>query len=504
MVLGAVALFFCALKEARVMSPQADGDSMVLQAWAMMHGNLLLHGWWVSDVSFYSTELPEYMLVDLFRGMRPDVVTICAALTYTLLVVLAAIVAHGGRRGRVGLTSAGITVAIMLGPSILAATYILNDPDHAGTAVPLLVAIVLIDRGGRRRWVPVAAAVVLTLAMVGDPLVLVAGIVPLAAVAGFRALRLLVRRRVPLREAWYELALVAAAVVAALAGFAIPRLIRAAGGYMVNGNPTKLQSLHTILANIGGTAKDFIGLYSVDFAVHLSTSGVILAFIHLIGAILVAAAVIMALWKFFRGGDLVAGLLATAMLADMAAYTLIYQVTGSTIREIAPVFSLGAALAGREWGEPLLRYRLYPLLVAGAAVSLYALFPPMLSAKTVSPDGSDLAVWLEQHNLHQGLSGYWQANNVTVDSGGGVTMRAVREFHSGLAPYHWELDTALFDPRVYYVNFLVATAPGSEAGSTVTEQEATARFGQPDQTYTYHRYTIMVWQKNLLTELPPP
>ena len=41
-------------------------------------------------MSFYTTELPEYLLVEVFRGMRSDVVRICAALTYTLLVVLAA------------------------------------------------------------------------------------------------------------------------------------------------------------------------------------------------------------------------------------------------------------------------------------------------------------------------------------------------------------------------------------------------------------------------------
>ena len=73
---------------------------MVLESWAMLHGNLLLHGWHLSDVSFYTTELPEYMLVELVRGLNPDVVRLCAALTYTLLVVLAAAVAYGARHGR--------------------------------------------------------------------------------------------------------------------------------------------------------------------------------------------------------------------------------------------------------------------------------------------------------------------------------------------------------------------------------------------------------------------
>ncbi len=77
------------------MGVQSDGAAMVLESWAMLHGNLLLHGWQLADVSFYTTELPEYMLVELVRGLNPDVVRICAALTYTLLVVLAAAVAHG-------------------------------------------------------------------------------------------------------------------------------------------------------------------------------------------------------------------------------------------------------------------------------------------------------------------------------------------------------------------------------------------------------------------------
>jgi hypothetical protein len=44
-VAGCCVLFFCALREDRVFGTQSDGASQVLQAWAMLHGNLLLHGW---------------------------------------------------------------------------------------------------------------------------------------------------------------------------------------------------------------------------------------------------------------------------------------------------------------------------------------------------------------------------------------------------------------------------------------------------------------------------
>src|SRR5690242_6843684 len=58
--LAAAVLFFCYWRQSQAVPLSSDGSSNVLQAWAMLHGNLLLHNWWVSDVSFYTTELPQY------------------------------------------------------------------------------------------------------------------------------------------------------------------------------------------------------------------------------------------------------------------------------------------------------------------------------------------------------------------------------------------------------------------------------------------------------------
>ena len=186
---GIALLFYCAHRQARQMGVQSDGAAMELQAWAMLHGNLLLHGWYLSDVSFYTTELPEYALVELVRGLNPDVARLCAALTYTLLVVLAAALAYGARPAdkRAAAVRAGITVAVMLGPTAAATTTLLNDPDHTGTAVPILLALLVLDRGPRRWWVPPLVAAVLGWAVVGDSLVLLIGVAPLVVVGGARA-----------------------------------------------------------------------------------------------------------------------------------------------------------------------------------------------------------------------------------------------------------------------------------------------------------------------------
>ena len=152
--------------------------------------------------------------------------------------------------------------------------------------------------------------------------------------------------------------------------------------------------------------------------------------------------------------------------------------------------------------EPLLRRRLEVVLGAGVAAALWAAVPPVLSASPAPPDGASLASWLEHRDLRQGIAGYWQANSVTVVSGGQVTMRAVKEYAgAGLQPYAWESDMATLNPRTNSANFLIASAPGIYGGATVTEQEAIARFGPPFRTYRFEQYTILVWRKNLLAEL---
>jgi hypothetical protein len=506
---GVIVLFCYGLRIAGSITAQSDGAGNMLQAQAMLHGNLLLHGWYVSDVSFYTTELPEYMLVVAAWGMRPEVVHICAALTYTLLVVAAAVLARGEARGGAGVARAALAVAIMLGPALSAwprvvpAYIYFSDPDHTGTALPVLVALILIDRGGRRRWVPVAVAAVLAWALVGDPLVLLFGIAPLLLVGGVRSLLLLVRR-VPLAEAWYELSLTAAAVVAAAVGEAATHVIHALGGYSVNAAPEHVVPSRYLSADIVGAVKAFLDLYSADFFGERAGAGLVITAIHLVAAIVVAAAIVAGLFRLLRRDDLVSPLLAVGIVVNVIAYVLLYRASSGRYWEIAPVFALGAALAGRLFADPLLRHRLHLVLVAGVAAAVFAAVPPLLAAKPAPPSGVSLASWLEHQGLHQGIAGYWQASSVTVDSGGTVTIRAVIDNYRtpGLAPYQWESDMTAFNPRTNDANFLVATPPGSFGGGTVTPAEAIAKFGQPARTYHFEQYTILVWQKNLLSAFP--
>jgi hypothetical protein len=533
-VVVAVALFTCYLRQSRTIAVGSDGASQALQAWDMLHGNLLLHGWWVTDVSFYSTELPQYMVLELAGGLSPDVMHVGGAMTYTLLVLAAAFLARGRATGRAGLVRALIAGGIMLAPQLGAGTQTLVlSPDHTGTGVPVLLSWLLIDRlwspggtdfpqGGRLRarwWVPVLVWLGLGLTALADAMTLFVAVIPLALVCALRVLRAVVRDRAPLREHRFELALLAAAVLAFPAEFAATALIRVHGGWRVNGLSTALAGAGRLPGNARLAGEGLLELFGADVFGAASTGSrlaVVMAAVHLVGAALAAAALLGAARRFLgraAPGELINALLLTGIVIDGAAYLAgVQAVNISSTREIAPVLPFAAVLAGRMLGDRLLAARAMVRYGLCGALALYVAMLGYAAAKPPAPPQyADLAAWLPAHHLTAGLSGYHQANIVTLESGGAVTLRPVTVTGDRLTAYRWNASTAWFNPARQSAAFLVLTGPvpGSAAGSGAgitggsMKAQASATFGRPARTYRYHGYLILVWPRgeNLLARL---
>ena len=508
-VLAAVALYFCYWRQSQAVGLSSDGSGNILQAWDMLHGNLLLSHWWVSDVSFWTTELPQYMLIEAISGLGPWVVHAGAAMTYTLLVLLGGWLAKGSARGGAGWARALLAAGLMVSPQLSATQIVLLSPDHTGTAVPLLVIWLLIDRIRPRWYVPVLVFVLFTLTMVGDSIVLLTGIAPLVLVGAGRAVTGLIRRGLRHGPAWYELSLAVAAAAAGLAGSYGPRVMAAVGGYQQSpvGADTDLSQLqHGSWVTLQG----FLELFGANI-VNPSFFGttlpleVVLIWVHLAGAVVVACAFGVGVVRIFRPGDLLAPVLAVGIAANVVAYmisTHAQDLLGA--REMAAVLPLGAVLAGRVLGDRLAawtraaRHWLAPVLTVLGAGYLAAL--GLGAAQPVRPAPNEpLAAWLTAHGLTDGLATYWQANSTNVDSHGRVVLSAVvQDVRDRLVPYLWETDTADYDPARRYADFVVADGPSALPGMELSAQ---LTFGKPARTYTADGYTILVWNKNLLTEL---
>jgi hypothetical protein len=123
-VLVALVLFPCYLREAQTCRLNSDPAGQVLQAWQMWHGNPLLHGWWLGDVSFYTVELPLTAAIEMMVGLRPEDIHIMAAVVYTAVVLLSALLAKGPARGWEGVVRARLAAGIMLAPSAMTGTVV--------------------------------------------------------------------------------------------------------------------------------------------------------------------------------------------------------------------------------------------------------------------------------------------------------------------------------------------------------------------------------------------
>ena len=505
LAVAAVVLFFCYWRIAGTVPVNADGSDQVLQAWDMWHGNWLLSHWIVGDVSYYTTEIPEYIAIELVRnGFGPEVIHVGAAITYALLVLAAGLAARGAALGREGLVRLLIGSGIMLVPQLPHAGHLLvSQPDHIGTQLPLLIVFIVLDRAPRRWYTPVAIALLLTWIVISDRVAVFDAALPLTAACGLRALEGIFRTR-KIRDQWFELSL----AVAGLAGFGLAELavhaIKVLGGYSSLPLPSKLMHLRDLPHHLSVTAKGILSLYGADFSWGMSAGGIAMAVIHLVGVVLALAGFFLAVRRFFRTDELILPVMVTAIVFNLAAYFFsTVPATWFDTREIVAVLPFGAVLAGRQLAGPLRRARLEPWL-AGVLVCYVAMLGYDV-AQPATPDTEHAIVpWLEAHHLSTGIGTYTEDNLISVDSGGKVNVYTVTWRTSGAVARAYESELTWYDPRLHYANFVVQNSADRVAVSLVPMRDIIALAGPPAHTYHYRTFTVMVWNQNLLADLGHP
>jgi hypothetical protein len=486
----------------------SDGASNALQAWDMLHGNPLLRGWTVTDVSFYTTELPEYMVVEAIRGLSADVLHVSAAITYTLVVLTGGMLARGTATGREGLLRMFIAAGIMVAPQLGAGVFILvSQPDHMGTQVPLLLTWIVLDRAPRRWYVPVVVGAMLTWVEVADRLAVLLGAASLAAVAAIRIYQALIQRRERPVTVWFEASLVLAAGISVELSSFIVRQISVHGGFTVLPVESGLTSLSALPSHVWLALASLLGLYGADFF-GLSTTGVQvgLVFVHLVGLGLAVWAVCVVLRRFLTWPDLIAQILTLGIVANLAAYLLsTTPATYWSARELAGVLPAGAVLAGRVLSA---RFRAARLVPAGAAVLVcYLVALGWTAAQPPQPAVTQgLVGWLAGHHLDYGLSSYGVANTSTLASGGNVSIRPITftRRHATAGPD--EFDQAWYDPARHDASFIVLMQPPAPLDE-ISSGQVYRVFGKPSHQYSVGKYLVLTYDTNLLADLsptPPP
>jgi len=518
-----VVLFAAYLRLSETYSLNSDSANILLMGWDLLHGHLLLHGWYMSDVAFYPTEIPQYALLESILGLHMQTAHVAAAMTYTLTFGFAVLLARSGSSGRAAWIRTLVAAGIMLAPQLNLGVFALDlSVGHIGTSIPLLLIWLLLDKLPPRWYVPVLTAVLLAWVQVADPIVYVVGIAPLSLVAAVRVIGGFRQQNghwsTRLASQWYDLSLGAAALAGAAIAWIANNVLGDLGGYVVNRLPFNITPWHDLHNNVQALWK-VLEVFGANYQ-GLSGGLLALALLHMASVLVVGWALARVARRFFSV-SLVDQVLAVAIVLNVVLF-LITNAADEAAHEVAIIVPFSAALTARvlvrEVRGPARKAardtereaapgrRARRIRLAGWAVGVLVLagytagFGWELAQPSEPPANTALASWLLEHHLTYGLSGYWTSSSVTVESGERVQVRALMQY--SFQPDLWMSNVSWYNPKRHYANFLVLDSQPGNFSHWEPIWLTRKYFGVPARIYHTGPYTIMVWNRNLLKDVP--
>ena len=491
-IAGGAVLFLCYLRISFTYHVTSDGANNALQAWDMLHGHLLMHGWILGDATYYTFDLPVLALTEIFFGLQDLTSHVASALIYLIVTVCAVALAVADSRGLARVARAGVVVAVLTATFHVEwnAPYLLGAPDHVGTSVFLLVSALLIDRAPARRYTSPLLLAILCAGQIGDATV---RYVAVPAVVVVSVYRMAAARKVRTGDAANALAAVASVPLAA----AVRALMVHFGAYQMVAPRTAIAPPGRWPHNAAIAWHAMRVLFGAEVASGSANPARDAGYVLGIACLLaVAAGFARVVWTW-RTASRAEQLLCAAIVINLAVYVVSTMPIPSNPYEVVAILPCGAVLAARACVPRRIPNRLRAGLTTGlvAAVALAPLAIAAARSPAMAPT-APVTAWLEAHGLTYGLAGYWNSSVITLHSGGQVQARAVVIQGSRVIRYDWETDTQWFDPSRHDATFLITDLAGIGL-SPLAEHY----FGKPDQIVRVSHWAILIYRRNLLTQV---
>jgi hypothetical protein len=472
----------------------SDGANNALQAWDMLHGHVLLHGWIIGDATYYTLELPVLAVSESLFGLHDLASYVASALTYGLVAVCAVAVAVTNSSGPARLARCGVVIAVLTAGLLVPPVGYdvwspIEEPNHTGTAAFVLVSFLLVDRLRSKRYTAPLLCVVLCAGQLGDATV---RYIAVPAVVLVCAYRLLAARRI--RAADTVLAI--AAIVSVPLETVVRAAIRHFGGYLMIAPQFQLASPRLWGHNAALTWYSFRQLFGILNGPNAPIGGATQVFGFL--CLLAAAAGLVKVIVTWRTASPAEQMLSLAIVINVAAFEFTTMPRLDDPHEMAIVLPCGAVLAARAL-VPATISSLRRARAAMAAAGVAALLPLVGAASLApaTPRWTALISWLQAHHLRYGLSAYWDGSAVTEQSGGQVALRTVAVRGGTAETYDWETNMLWFDASRYDATFVVVQLDDP----TLTLPEVRQAFGKPASLHTVANWDVLVYHRNLLRQV---
>ncbi len=474
----------------------SDNASPVLEAYSIVHGNFLLHGWTTSADNYYTIDYFFYEVIGAVSGFGPALMHHAPAAIYAALVTMVLWVSQSRLAGVERYTAVMIPLIIVGMPAGLMADVSLLGPYHTATMLFMLVSFYEMDRCTKNTRIRDLLLVVLLLAfsVFGDPFSIWIGVVPMLLVL---STYLRQPNRVPLRQLAYLIGTVVLAMMVATIG---ARIFHGLGGMSFDPLNAAFVTLAALPGNIWLGIQGILGLFGLSFfgappASEQAVSGLW----HATQLAFVCATVVGSL-RYWRVRDQRMGFLERALLTSMVIDLLAYIFSNQpvniwTSRYLAPIVVFGAVLAARTVAPAIARARW-----GAAGVTVYALislvfFLPGLLVTPPPPPQAQLGAWLVAHNLHVGYAGYWNSNIVTVETGGDVAVRPVLFNGGKITPFLWNSSISWYGRPAHFVVY--DSSNWGDVNLGTIEQT----FGKPNRVAQVGSYYVAVWKRSITAAL---
>jgi hypothetical protein len=490
-IVACVALFAFYLRISFTGHVTSDGANNALQAWDMLHGHLLLHGWIIGDATYYTLDLPVLAVTEIFFGLSGLTSHVASALIYLIVTVGAAAVAVTDSRGLARVARCVVVVAVLtamfhVGSNV---SFLLGASDHIGTSAFFLFSFLLIDRAPARGWTPALLCTILCAGQLGDATIRYVAVPAIVLVCSYRAV-----------AAWKIRTGDAACALAAAASVPLASEVRAvmlrSGAYQMVAPKTGISPPWQWPHN-AALAWHAVGvLFGVGAGAGSSALASGAGYALGIACLLAAAAGFARVAWTWRTASRAEQLLCVAIVISISAYVTSTIPVVNNAYEIAAVLPCGAVLAARAFVPGQIAGTLRAGLATGL-LAIGALLPLTVAAAqpAAAVPTASLSAWLKGHGLTYGLAGYWDSSVITLMTGNQVQVRAVAMSGSQVFRYDWETNTSWFDPSLHDATFVIADLSGIGLSPS-----AESYFGKPVKVEHVSHWVILIYQKNLLEQ----
>ena len=491
----------------------SDTANMILEADSILHGNLFLSDWHLTGITFFTTDLPFFVIGVLIAGVSVQAGYIAITLMYVFMI-LAALLLIKGKRDNL------LNFLVFAGIALIPSTFTL-DAARVHTAL-FALAFIAIHFAAKALEEPkkkyyILFGIFTALAVCGDYLGLVVITVPI--------LLLCIANKVkkPIQLAIATLVGTAGGVVlehvflllgnanknSLLAGFFLQ--INEIGDSII----LYIRSMtHMMNANFFG--KELFSIKTPIFAIRV----LLLLFVFYIMAVQIR--------KLFRSDGKTCFVSTTLSLsfAILTAFMLLTEFGPSltSARYILYFPTVAAILIVLYYREKnIYEQKFYEnrlpvkMLIGVLSVTMlgacyFVKVPP--SSHTVF---NRLTEFLQEESLTNGYATFWDASIVTVLSQDQVKVRAIESDEKGLQPQYWFCQNNWYDE---YANFLILRdREAKEEGEFfkqhnvvttrldfgfkdgISQSEANQAFGEPDRVLTFENYRILVYEYDISTKL---